>query len=139
MAQCSDIERPSGRSTRPGRNRNETSAPNTGSFIVQLSEAFTNVVTVNLTTLPVNNLTNGTIVLSANQVVFGVGETEKTVRFSARDGTVVRQRKHGEREPCLLLWRASHAHRQSHNEVIVRQASGAARNDVKETLAQQTR
>ena len=65
----------------------ETSAPNTGSFIVQLSEAFTNVVTVNLTTLPVNNLTNGTIVLSANQVVFGVGETEKTVRFSARDGT----------------------------------------------------
>ena len=65
----------------------ETIAPNTGSFIVQLSEAFTNVVTVDLTTLPANSLAAGTIALSTNRVVFLVGETEKTVRFSARDGT----------------------------------------------------
>ena len=66
----------------------ETSAPNTGSFIVQLSEAFgTNVVTVDLTTTPPNSPSNGTIILSTNRVVFGVGEVEKTVRFSAKDGT----------------------------------------------------
>ncbi len=65
----------------------ETTSPNTGSFIVQLSQTFTNAVTVSLASSPVNNAANGTIQLATNRVVFGIGETEKTVKFSARDGT----------------------------------------------------
>ena len=67
----------------------ETASPNTGLFTVQLTEAFTNQVTVRLTTSPVNDAVNGTIVLATNTIVFGVGETEKQVKFSARDGTDV--------------------------------------------------
>lgn len=65
----------------------ETVAPNTGTFTVKLSEAFTNVVNVQLTTAPANSLVNGTITLAQTLVTFAVGETEKIVRFSARDGT----------------------------------------------------
>jgi len=65
----------------------ETVAPNTGAFTVQLSEAFTNVVTVSLAVTPANNLVNGTIELATTLVTFTPGETEKIVRFSTRDGT----------------------------------------------------
>ena len=65
----------------------ETSAPNTGSFMVQLSEASTNIVTVDLAVSPTNSPANGAIVLNTNRVVFAVGETDKVVRFSARDGS----------------------------------------------------
>jgi hypothetical protein len=67
----------------------ETSTPNTGAFTVQLTEAFSNVVTVSLTTTPVNDNVNGSIVLATNVVRFLVGDTEKEVKFSARDGTDV--------------------------------------------------
>ncbi len=65
----------------------ETRQLNTGLFTVQLSEAFTEKVTVRLTTSPVNNNSNGRIVLQTNQVEFAVGQTEKEVKFSALDGT----------------------------------------------------
>lgn len=65
----------------------ETTAPNTGALTVQLSEAYTGPVTVGLAVTPANSLVNGTIVLATTSVVFNVGELEKTVRFSARDGT----------------------------------------------------
>ncbi len=65
----------------------ESIAPRTGAFTVKLSEAFTNAVTVQLTTAPVNSLANGSITLDRTSITFPIGETEIVVKFSAVDGT----------------------------------------------------
>lgn len=65
----------------------ETSTPDTGSLSVYLSEPFTNAVTVALNVAPATNGINGALLLSTNRIIFAPGETQKVVRFSARDGT----------------------------------------------------
>ena len=67
----------------------ETSTPNTGSFIVHLSEPFTNTVTVGLTVTPGNGAASGTLTLTTNRAYFAVGVTERVVQFSAKDGTAL--------------------------------------------------
>ena len=69
----------------------ETPSPNTGELTVQLSEAFTNAVTVGLAVTPANSAENGAVALATNQVVFAVGETQKTVKVSLSDGTGLSQ------------------------------------------------
>jgi len=54
---------------------------------VNLSEAFTNSVTVNLAVSPVTNAVNGVIELDATQIVFTVGEKIKRVYYRVKDGT----------------------------------------------------
>ena len=67
----------------------ETDTAFTGSFIVHLSETFTNTVTVALGVSPVNSLANGTLTLFTNRVYIAAGLQDATVRFSAKDGTVL--------------------------------------------------
>ncbi|MDX9868172.1 MAG: PKD domain-containing protein, partial [Kiritimatiellia bacterium] len=66
----------------------ETTSTGTGSIDVELSEAFTNKVTVLLTVTPPASDANGAILLATNVVEFRAGEVFKSVKVSARDGTV---------------------------------------------------
>ncbi|HPW75865.1 MAG TPA: PKD domain-containing protein, partial [Kiritimatiellia bacterium] len=66
----------------------ETTVMGSGSIDVELSEAFTEKVTVRLAVSPSASDTNGEILLATNLVEFRVGEVFKTVKVSARDGTV---------------------------------------------------
>jgi hypothetical protein len=65
----------------------ETMLYNRSSLTVNLSEPFSNAVNVALQVAPVTNAVNGSLLLSNNLVLFAPGETQKVVRFSARDGT----------------------------------------------------
>ena len=82
---------PSVRVLTPSSALQETPSPNTGELTVQLSEAFTNAVTVGLAVTPANSAENGAFALATNQVVFEVGETQKTVKVSLFDGTGLSQ------------------------------------------------
>lgn len=55
---------------------------------VLLSEAFTNVVTVNLTISPVTNSVNGVVEFDTTQAVFTVGQRSQRVYYRVKDGTV---------------------------------------------------
>ena len=80
----------------------ETNVLNGVALTVQLSEAYTNAVTVGLSISPATNDLNGAIALSTNRVVFAEGETEKTVSISAQDGTDLSNRSGFTITPTVL-------------------------------------
>ena len=73
---------PTVRIIRPAFELAETDTPYTGEMFVQLTEAFTNNVVVRLSMNIANVLT-----LSETDLIFNVGETNKSVRLSPVDGT----------------------------------------------------
>ena len=80
----------------------ETHVLNGAALTVQLSEAFTNVVTVGLSITPATNDLNGAITLSTNRVDFAVGETQQTVSISIQDGTDLSSRSGFTITPTVL-------------------------------------
>lgn len=94
----------------PAGTLDESTSLGTATIDVELSEAFTNKVTVQLTVTPVSNASNGGILLATNTVYFNTGETFKTVTVSARDGTAISELTGFTITPTVIGTAAATAH-----------------------------